>query len=127
MTEPEASQEPPKPILEEPLSKELLMSNSLLQSISRHIDIANQSYIDLENIKFKTMSDMIKDKKFVDDVWKDCDVYREVEFCIAQRALYRGSGDIINYQRMQIKVLIEKINEIVREIKRVPVKAVAVK
>lgn len=114
------SQEPPKPILEEPISEEFFISNPLLKLIAKHIDVANQSYIDLENIKFKVMTDMSRDKKFVDDVWKDEDVYHSSEFCVILRSLFRQSTDIYNYQEMQIRKLVEVIKNIVNEVKSVP-------
>jgi len=118
MTEP--NQEPPKPILQEPISEDFLISRPQLKAISKHIDIANQSYLDIENIKFKVLTDMSRDKKFCDDVWKDEEVYRKSEYCTTLRSLFRMSSDLYTYQEMQIRKLTDVINSMVNELKSIP-------
>lgn len=117
MTDIKPSQEPPKPILEEPIDEDSKINNPLLASLCQHIEIANKSYAEIDNIQFKVMEDMLKDKKWIDDTWRDQDVYRSSDFCMTLRGSWQKCWDIIYYQEIQVKTLKETINKMVKEVK----------
>ena len=101
---------PFEPIIEEDFSYESIVQNPILKPLSE-LDKFNY---DLEDMINKKLSDIKRDKQYVDSNYNSITAYSESPFCSTQQRLFVDIQDLLKLQDIKNRRLIEAIVDIVK-------------